>query len=289
MQERARCVEPREPGGEGEGERRARRLQVRLRVVEQLDDMGKDSGFRHNGYGWRGQIDTDVDGRAIGIARDDHLEEVERLDRLGEAPHGFLLRVAHCGNAVGCREHHVRIEDVAIGQAPKVTAKRGATAVEGSHHHFGHEAGIGRIEVVGFSAHDPEQRYVPVLRRYPGPCPDQQPGGGGRNLGPRRVVQQVVQCRRVQVRYIEILAAGGKHQPNQRGQKFRRSHGSSPRKWPHGQNPRSIENQKLRLGGNGVTSMFRAIGWLPKLLTSGSSPVNGAIVKRLRALALRRT
>src|SRR5439155_7097263 len=123
----------------------------------------------------------------------------------------------------------------------------------------------------------------------PRPRPDQQSGGRGYNLGPRRIVQQVVERRRVQVRYIEILAAGGNHQPNQRGQKFRRSHGSSPREWPHGQNPTSIENQKLRLGGNGVTSMFRAIGWFPKLLTSGSSPVNGAIVKRLRPLALRRT
>ncbi len=40
----------------------------------------------------------------------------------------------------------------------------------------------------------------------------------------------------------------------------------------HGQNPRSIEKKKLRLGGNGATSMFRTIAWLPKLLTSGSSP-----------------
>src|SRR2546426_11105927 len=37
-------------------------------------------------------------------------------------------------------------------------------------------------------------------------------------------------------------------------------------------NPRSTLNQKLRLGGNGVTSTFRAIARFPKLLTSGSSP-----------------
>src|SRR2546422_6211504 len=55
------------------------------------------------------------------------------------------------------RSHNVRIQDVAVGIGPKVTAKRRATAVEGSHHHFRHEARIGRIEVVGFSAHDPEQ------------------------------------------------------------------------------------------------------------------------------------
>jgi hypothetical protein len=28
---------------------------------------------------------------------------------------------------------------------------------------------------------------------------------------------------------------------------------------PHGQNPKSTEKKKLRLGGNGATSMFRTI------------------------------
>src|SRR6185295_1143179 len=40
----------------------------------------------------------------------------------------------------------------------------------------------------------------------------------------------------------------------------------------HGQNPRSTEKKKLRLGGNGATSIFRTMAWFPKLLTSGSSP-----------------
>src|SRR6218665_216089 len=41
----------------------------------------------------------------------------------------------------------------------------------------------------------------------------------------------------------------------------------------HGsQNPTSRDVQKLRLGGKGATSMLRAMAWLPKLLTSGSSP-----------------
>ena len=47
-----------------------------------------------------------------------------------------------------------------------------------------------------------------------------------------------------------------------------------------------MANQKLRLGGNGVTSMFRAMGWFPKLLTSGSRPVYGVLVKRFRPLTL---
>src|ERR1041385_6441097 len=49
--------------------------------------------------------------------------------------------------------------------------------------------------------------------------------------------------------------------------------------------PRLMVKKKLRLGGYGVTSMFRAIGWLPKLLTSGSKPLYGvATQKRFRAL-----
>src|ERR1041384_6866309 len=49
--------------------------------------------------------------------------------------------------------------------------------------------------------------------------------------------------------------------------------------------PRLMVKKKVRLGGYGVTSMFRAIGWLPKLLTSGSKPLYGvATQKRFRAL-----
>src|SRR5690349_9005384 len=58
-------------------------------------------------------------------------------------------------------------------------------------------------------------------------------------------------------------------------------HGRPP--FPH--MPRLMVKKKLRLGGYGVTSMFRAMGWLPKLLTSGSKPWYGvASQKRLRAL-----
>src|SRR5207247_3245791 len=52
----------------------------------------------------------------------------------------------------------------------------------------------------------------------------------------------------------------------------------------HGQNPTSIEKKKLRLGGNGATSMFRAIAWLPKFDTSGSRPLYGVKRSRLRPL-----
>src|SRR4029078_1332261 len=53
----------------------------------------------------------------------------------------------------------------------------------------------------------------------------------------------------------------------------------------HGQNPRSIEKKKLRVGGNGATSMFRTIAWRPKLLTSGSSPRYGVNRSRLRPVS----
>ena len=53
----------------------------------------------------------------------------------------------------------------------------------------------------------------------------------------------------------------------------------------HGQNPRSIEKKKLRLGGNGATSMFRTIAWLPKLLTSGSRPAVRVKRSRLRPVS----
>ena len=50
----------------------------------------------------------------------------------------------------------------------------------------------------------------------------------------------------------------------------------------------STLNQKLRLGGKGATSMFRAIGWLPKLLTSGSYPSYGTSRNRFRAATVNR-
>jgi hypothetical protein len=52
------------------------------------------------------------------------------------------------------------------------------------------------------------------------------------------------------------------------------------------QNLRSRVKKKLRLGGNGVTSMFRAMAWFPKLDTSGSSPLYGVAVNRFRPLRL---
>src|SRR5687767_6460644 len=47
-----------------------------------------------------------------------------------------------------------------------------------------------------------------------------------------------------------------------------------------------MPSQKLRLGGKGATSMFRATFWFPKLLTSGSRPVYLVHVMRLRPLKL---
>ena len=38
----------------------------------------------------------------------------------------------------------------------------------------------------------------------------------------------------------------------------------------------------LRLGGNGATSMFRAIAWFPKFETSGSLPWNFVNRRRFR-------
>src|ERR1051326_1937187 len=52
--------------------------------------------------------------------------------------------------------------------------------------------------------------------------------------------------------------------------------------------PGLMGKKRVRLGGYGVTSMFRAIGWLPKLLTSGAKPLYGvATQKRVRALTAR--
>src|SRR5262249_44579417 len=71
--------------------------------------------------------------------------------------------------------------------------------------------------------------------------------------------------RTIRIRYIEI--AGAQHQCAAEAQGRDCFHD-----WFHGQNPKSIEKKKLRFGGNGATSMFRAIAWLPKLDTSGSMP-----------------
>ncbi len=53
-----------------------------------------------------------------------------------------------------------------------------------------------------------------------------------------------------------------------------------------GQNPTLMPTQNVRLGGNGATSTFRAMAWLPKLLTSGSNPWYFVQVIRLRPSTL---
>src|SRR5207247_6157198 len=50
------------------------------------------------------------------------------------------------------------------------------------------------------------------------------------------------------------------------------------------QKSRSMEKKMLRLGGNGATSMLRAIAWLPKFDTSGSMPRNFVILISFLAL-----
>src|SRR5882672_7078886 len=48
------------------------------------------------------------------------------------------------------------------------------------------------------------------------------------------------------------------------------------------QKSRSTDRKKLRLGGNGATSMFRATAWLPKFETSGSMPRKFVMRMRFR-------
>src|SRR5439155_26106428 len=94
---------------------------------------------------------------------------------------------------------------------------------------------------------------------------------------------QVPDRRIVEVWDVQVRAPGSEQRQRQSGADRMRSR-------RHGQNPTLTVNQKVRLRGYWATSILRATGWIPKLLTSGSIPVQLLPVTtiRLRPLTLTR-
>src|SRR5207237_7994225 len=96
--------------------------------------------------------------------------------------------------------------------------------------------------------------------------PDEPALGVGDHARARRVILQVPDRRIVEGWAVQVRAPGSEQRQRQSGADRMRSR-------RHGQNPTLTVNQKVRLRGYWATSILRATGWIPKLLTSGSIPV----------------
>ena len=200
-----------------------------------------------------------VDRRAQGVTGVDHLEEIERLDRLRESPPCLLLRRGHV------EQHRVveRIQqvvggaDVRVAGDPQVPAEAGATGVERAEQQLGLEPVVAGIEDVGFSPEDPQLGHVAVELGDVRARADEQPLRRRRDLGAGRVRRQVVDARVVQVRHVRVAACTGERQPEHQREIRERRDLPGPRREErnglgaddHGQNPALTVNQKLRLRG----------------------------------------
>src|SRR5439155_4097283 len=156
---------------------------------------------------------------------------------------------------------------------PLPAAERVIAGVEWPFEQFARKSGIRGVETVALATED---RTVQHGALHVHPQRDQDPHRASLDLVGGRV--RPAGGRAVRVADVEV--AGPDRQCRRHGE------GDDPLGIvrAHGQNPMSIEKKKLRLGGNGATSMFRAIAWLPKFDTSGSSPLYGVNRSRLRPL-----
>src|SRR5207247_6142599 len=139
-----------------------------------------------------------------------------------------------------------------------------------------------RIEVESFPPQGAQDGDPPVGLGDAHPESDQKAGSGHVQRRRRGGLLQALEARVVEIADVERVA-GRERDDAEGGRRDSRCpcHG----RHPPPQSPRLMVKKKLRLGGYGVTSIFRAIGWLPKLLTSGSNPLYGvATQKRFRAL-----
>ena len=155
--------------------------------------------------------------------------------------------------------------------------------VANTHLHFDHTFGNKAFADAGSVLHAHENAVAGMLER--GEWIKEQAGAGEldgvtdeqtlRRRGhfrARRIRDEVVDARVVQVGHVRVAAARQQRADDQREIRELR-HMPGPRSEVHGQNPALTVSQKLRLRGYGATSMFRCTGWLPKFETSGSMPV----------------
>ncbi len=274
LEEAGRAVEAGKAIPEREGEGRSRRQEVSAALFQQGDDPGID--LRPAGDGprlasWR---PVHVNHRAEGIAGHDDPQELDRLNGLGETADPLLLGRSH--EIVAHSTHRVEqgggVPDVGVALRPSVGAEGSGPRVERAGDHLRHVARIGvGVQVESFPAHHAEQHDIAVRLGHVVPEPDQEAGGHGVDRHRGRAGVQFVEAGIVEISNVERIAAArgqrahqGSGEPEGLG---RGSHLSAPHR------PRLMVKKKVRLGGYGVTSMFRWIGWLPKLLTSGSNPL----------------
>src|SRR4051812_4380269 len=208
----------------------------------------------------------------VGI-QDDH--EVVSLEGMGKAAGGALLLRRQRGGCTDDRKQIVRAAYGRVWLQPVVTAKGAATRVERALHHLLDETGIGRIDAKCLPAPDGGIER-PVGHILTGG--DQDAVGRRADLSGRRIFSDDGGA--VGIGNVKIASADSdQHKNRQQSAECSRC---------HGQNPKSIEKKKLRLGGKGATSIFRTIAWLAKLLTSGSSPRYGVNRSRFRPVTDRR-
>ena len=128
-----------------------------------------------------------------------------------------------------------------------MVAPEGPTArIERALEQFTGEARVGAVEAICLAAKDPGVK-VPIGRVGPGGEEDSR--HRCLHVGPRRVGTDL---RRV-VRVGDVEIARSRHERRDRHQESSVFHGRRL-----AQKSRSTEKKKLRLGGNGATSMFRA-------------------------------
>ncbi len=194
----------------------------------------------------------------VGVQDD---QVVQRLERLGVPRSRGALYVAELGSARQHGQDHVALADGGVLVGPVIAAEGIAAGIERPSEQLAREPRIGAVEPEHLASHD---SYVQREVCKVGSERDEHAGRGHADLDSGRIGPDRVGTVGIGT-LIEVAGS--------RGHYAQQEHRVPPSgDGRHGQNPRSIEKKKLRLGGNGATSMFRTMAWLPKLLTSGSSP-----------------
>ena len=202
--------------------------------IEHPGNVSEDSISGHDRR-WRCErVEVGGDPGAVCVPGDDHLEVIERLDRLREPANRLFLGIVHEGHLVHRRELQVGIADVAIWVGPQVAPERRAAAIERAYEHLAHEAGIGGIKIVGLAAQNAEERHVAVLRGDPRAGADQQPRSDREDLAARRVVLKVTEIGAVQVGHVQVLARRQRDEAQAGRQPACRIHLRVPRRRAHG-------------------------------------------------------
>ena len=237
--------------------------------------LGGDRGRRCR------RVDIHINRRAEIVPGINHVEEIERLDGLHKAGCRLDLLGRHRrGGQLGeCPEYDVTSPDIGIGLRRRDCLRtRRCLRPAGQPGVQSQSAGRRDRSCMTPGRESPAPSHIRSEPRYPRREPKSMPVAAART--------------RARVGWFSSSSCPGLFRSGT-SSVLHPLASSSPvsavmRKRSHGSNPQGAGleadvdtlSQKLRLGGNGATSMFRAIGWLPKLLTSGSSPSYGATRNR---------